>query len=442
MKLFRTIALAGLVASAFGCESFVEDLNIDPNQFTDISTSLLVNHAVLNVASIQEAEPARIAGMWTDQFTGSDRQYITQDNYGVDDSDFDATWNELYRDGLSPARGAKLKAAAEGATGFEGIATIMEGYYAAEAALLFGDVPFSEADNVTDFPDPTYDGQSSVITGAIALLNVGAGKTGSLNIGGGNSVLTGGCTWAEMAKGLEARYMLSMKDYPGALTAAEASFDAPEDEPSIIHTTVNFAENLFYQFEAEQRSDYLTFDGSYLIRVLSDTTDVSRTTAKTNDANRRAFYMYNAGGFDRLNTNEDGLFAADANFPVISYPEVQLIIAETAQRTGDNPKAIAALNNARNYWDGLMGTDDYTDLEAGDFADDAALLLAIMLEKFVSVFGLPTFYDIIRTENMIGTDLDGRDAPVQRFIYPSVERSSNANYPGLKALSDPTPINM
>lgn len=442
MKLFRTIALAGLVAGTFGCKSYVEDLNINPNQFTDISTSLLVNHAVLNVASVQEAEPARIAGMWTDQFTGSDRQYITQDNYGVDDSDFDATWRELYRDGLSPARGAKLKAAAEGAPLLEGIATILEGYYAAEAALLFGDVPFTEADNATDFPDPAYDSQASVLTNAIALLNAGAAKTGTLSVSGGNSVLAGGATWAEMAKALEARYMLNMKDYPGALAAAEASFDDPLDEPSIIHTTVNFAENLFYQFEAEQRSDYLTFDDSYLIRVLSDTTAESRTSDKTNDSNRREFYMYNAGGFDRLNTNEGGLFAADANYPVISYPELQLIIAEAAQRTGDNDKAIDALNNARNYWDGIMGTDDYVDMEASDFADDDALLSAIMLEKFVSVFGLPTFYDIIRTDNLIGTDLDGRDAPVQRFIYPSVERSSNSNYPGIKALSDPTPINM
>jgi len=231
MKLFRTIALAGLVAGTFGCKSFVEDLNIDPNRFTDISTSLLVNHAVLNIGAIQEGQPARLTGMWTDQFTGSDRQFITLDNYGVDDSDFDGPWGELYRDGLSPSRGAKAKAAAEGATGFEGIATIMEAYYGAEAALLFGDVPFSEADNATDFPDPVYDSQASVISAAIALLNEGAAKTGSLGVSGGNSVLTGSATWAEMAKALEARYKLSMKDYPGALAAAEAAFDAPADEP-------------------------------------------------------------------------------------------------------------------------------------------------------------------------------------------------------------------
>lgn len=442
MKI-RTIALSTiLMAGTFGCQSVVEDLNVNPNEFTDISTSLLVNHSVLNFGSIQEAETARISGMWTDQFTGSDRQYITQDNYGVDDSDFDAIWTDLYRDGLVVTRIAKEKAAAENAGAFQGIAEIMEAYHAAEAALLFGDVPFTEANDATNFPDPVYDPQESVLNGAITLLNQGAGRTAGLGVGEGNQVLTGSATWPELAKGLEARYKLAMQDYPGALAAAEASFDSPGDEPSIIHTTVNFAENLFFQFEAEQRSDYLTFDGSFLIRVLSDTTDISRTTDKTNDTNRRSFYMYNAGGFDRLNTNVGGYFAADQNFPVVSYPEVQLILAEAAARTGDNAKAIAALNNARNYWDGLMGTDDYADLEAGDFADDDALLIAIMMEKFVSVFGTPTFYDVIRTDNILNVDLDGRDTPVQRFIYPSVERSSNENYPGIKSLDDPTPINM
>ena len=103
MKNLRLFAFAALAIGATSCQSVVEDLNTDPNNFTEISTSLLVNHTVLNMASIAEAEPARNSGMWTDQFTGSDRQYITVDNYGVDNSDFDAIWGDLYRGGLSQA---------------------------------------------------------------------------------------------------------------------------------------------------------------------------------------------------------------------------------------------------------------------------------------------------------------------------------------------------
>ncbi|WP_420459713.1 SusD/RagB family nutrient-binding outer membrane lipoprotein [Neolewinella sp.] len=451
MKLIRSIAFTGvLLVGALGCESVVEDLNINPNEFTDISTGLLVNHSVLNMASIAESEAARIAGMWTDQFTGSDRQYISQDDYKVDDSDFDGVWEDLYRDGIVPSQIAQEKASAEDATGLLGIAQITEAFYAGEAASLFGDVPYTQANQATEFPDPVYDSQESVLRAAIALLDQGFDNTAAnpttntpaLAITGGNSVLTGEATWQELSRGLKARYLLILRDYEGALAAAQESFDEVEDEPRIIHTTTNFAENLFFQFEAEQRSDYLTFTGSYLTGVLQDSGAVSRADAKTDDANRLAFYTYTAGGFLRLNTNPGGYFAADQDFPVVSYPEVQLIIAETAQRTGDSELAIEALNNARNYWDELMGTDDYEDFDDSDFDDDNSLLEAILLEKFVSVFGTPTFYDVIRTNNIIGTNLDGRTTPAQRFLYPSVERSSNSSFPGIKTLDDPTPINM
>lgn len=450
MKLIRSIALTGiLLGGAYGCQSVVDDLNINPNEFTDISTELLVNHSVLNMASIAESETARITGMWTDQFTGSDRQYVNQDRYNVDDSDFDGVWEDLYRDGIVPAQLAQEKATAENADLFLGIGQITEGFYAAEAALLFGDVPYTQANQANEFPDPVYDDQASVVMAAIDLLDQGAANTIDPDgepflITEGNSVLTGTATWMELANGLKARYLLSMEDYEGALTAAEASFDEIDDEPRVIHTTTNFGENLYYQFDAEQRADYLTFDGSYLARVLQDTSAESRTTDNTIDSNRLAFYTFtfDAGGLLKLNTTATGYFAADQDFPIVSYPEVQLIIAEAAARTGDTDKAISALNNARNYWDTLMDTDDYDDLDGDNFDDDDSLLEAILLEKFVSVFGTPTFYDVIRTDNLIGTSLDGRETPAQRFLYPSVERSSNTNYPGLKTLDEPTPINM
>lgn len=445
MKNLRVFALAALVVCAAGCKNVVEDLNVTPNNFTEISTELLLNHSVLNMASVQEAEPARIAGMWTDQFTGCDRQYIAQDNYRVSDATFDAIWADLYRDGVAQAQLAKQQAAKENAAPLQGLAEILEGYYFAEAALLFGDVPFTEANQANAFPDPKYDGQTAVLDGALRLMADGVAKSGTFNVTFQNQVLTGGATWGEFASALEARYRLSMKDYAGALAAAEAAnFDSFGDEVSVIHSKDNFKENLFFQFEAEQRADYLCFNDSYVMNVLSDTTDVTRTTAKTNDANRRAYYMYHAGGLDRLNTNDGGIFAADKSFPIMSYPEVQLIIAETAMliETPDTDKAIAALNNARNYWDDVLGTDDYQDLVAADFADNAALLHAIRLEKFVSVFGTPTFYDVIRTNNAVGTVLDGKDTPAQRFLYPASESSSNSSFPGLKTLDDPTPINM
>ena len=439
MNQLRNFFLAAACVGLLGCQSVVDDLNVDPNNFTDISNFLITNHAVLNLVTLSEAEPARIAGMWTDQFTGSDRQYITQDNYRVTDADFDATWADIYRGGFAQAQIAKEKAQELGSADLIGVAQILEGHYAAEAALLFGDVPFSQANQATEFPDPIYDPQRDVLMGAIALIEEGIANT-TLNVTDANQVLRSSSTWDQFGNALIARYKLAMRDYAGALAAARAAdFASASNSVDINHSTTNFAENLYYQFQAEQRSDYLTFDDSYLLNIISpDSTDTYRGDDKTDDSGRLAYYTT---GID-LNTGPSGLFAAAQNWPVIGYPEVQLIVAETAARTGDTEGAIAALNNARNYWDGVLGGDSYQDYEGGDFADNDALLKAILTEKFVSVFGLPTFYDVIRTDNLIGTDLDGRAAAAQRFLYPSTESSSNANYPGLKELDVPTPINM
>ncbi|OAV42693.1 SusD/RagB family nutrient-binding outer membrane lipoprotein [Lewinella sp. 4G2] len=447
MKKILYAALLSSAALFTGCESVVDDLNVNPNEFTEVPAQLLFNQTVLNTAAIAEAEPARIAGMWSDQFAGTDRQYIVQDRFEVNPAIFDEIWGDLYQQGISQAQLAQESATASGQNAIANYASLLEGYYAAEAALMFGDVPFNEVNDL-EIADPAYDDQESVLSAAINLIQTATGGTGAGNsVSTANEVYTGTATWGEFGNALLARYYLAQGDYPSALTAARAAdFEDTSDDVSIIHTTTNFQENLFFQFEAEQRTDYLTFGNvgtvqSTLFNILSDTTAMSRGDDDTDDAARLALLSSGpAGGFYRLNVLPGGFFAADASFPVIGYPEVQLIIAEAAARTGDDDAAIAALNKARNYWDTLTGTDSYSDLDDDDFDNDDDLLEAILVEKFVSVFGLPTFYDIIRTDNLIGADMDTRNTPAQRFLYPSTEESSNSNFPGTKDLDTPTAV--
>ena len=431
------------------CESVVEDLNVNPNEFTEVPAQLVFNHAALNVAAIAEAEPARIAGMWSDQFAGTDRQYIVQDRFEVSAAIFDEIWADLYQGGISQAQIAQEQATAEGQTLIANYARLLEGYYAAEAALMFGDVPYTQA-NDPEVADPAYDSQMDVLNTAISLIQASTTGAGANNtVGSGNNIFSTSASWAQFGNALLARYYLAQGNYSSALSAAQAAnFDEVSDDVNIIHTTTNFAENLFFQFEAEQRTDYLSFgvvgtEQSTLFSILSDTTSRSRGDDKTNDAARLAYFMTPdlTSELYRLNTT-DGAFAAATNFPVIGYPEVQLIIAEAAARTGDEDTAIEALNNARNYWDTVTGADNYADLDGDDFDDNDSndLLRTILIEKYASVFGLPTFYDIIRTDNFIGADMDERSTPAERFLYPSTEISSNSNFPGEATLDDPTDV--
>ena len=447
----KNIVFAVLASAAFitSCESVVDDLNVNPNEFTEVPAQLVFNHVALNTASIAEAAPMRVAGMWADQFAGTDRQYITEDRFEVGAANFDEVWGDLFQQGISQAQIAQEQATAEGQAILANYASLLEGYYVSEAALMFGDVPYTQV-NKLEFSDPVYEPQEEVLAAGIGLIQAAISGPGADNVvSTANEVFTtgsDGTTWGEFGSALLARYYLAQGNYEQALTAARAAnFDQTTDGVMIIHTTTNFMENLVYQFEAEQRANYLSFGNegtqeSTLYNILSEGTPMSRADGNTDDAAR--LELLSSGvreGLYRINVEAGGYFAADANFPLVGYPEVQLIIAESAARTGDEEAALEALNNARNYWDELTGTDSYGDLDASDLSGDD-LIRAILVEKYVSVFGLPTFYDIIRTDNLIGADMDTRTSPAERFLYPSTEISSNSSYPGDKTLDDPTPV--
>ena len=80
----------------------------------------------------------------------------------------------------------------------KGIAKIIQGTLYADMAALYGDVPFSQAVNPNEYPNPVYDSQADVVNGGIALIEQGIALVGtaSISAGFGGNRLSGG-TWAE-----------------------------------------------------------------------------------------------------------------------------------------------------------------------------------------------------------------------------------------------------
>jgi len=434
MKKF--ITLLAITSLFIGCE-IDENLNDDPNAFTDAPIGLILNHALLNVAAIAEAEPARIASIFTDQLTGFDRQYGTLNGYSTLSSTFDEVWADALLAGVSQAQVAKAKAVEAGNAQIQGIAEILEGYYFAETALVFGDIPFSEVNN-PDFPDPVYESQATVINGAIALIQAGIQKSGSVSAA--NNVFSTSSTWSQIGNALLARYNLAMGNNSAALSAAKAAnFTSTDNDWDIIHTTTNYMENLFWMFEIEERQDYLRVQNSYMSDLINPASSIYSGNAKTDESGRFEWYVDQSNGVS-MNTT-DGFAAVDRNYPVVSFEEVQLIIAETAVATSPD-EALAALNKVRANNNSKYGGnfDAYTtaDFAAGGMVNrglstSAAMTMEIMMEKFKSVIGAPTFHDVRRNNNLIGTRIknSGTNVIPQRYLYPPEEQAANENFPGL-----------
>jgi starch-binding outer membrane protein, SusD/RagB family len=444
MKKYIYLIFTFILASS--CE--VEGLNDTENSFTDSPIGLVLNHSILNVVSIAEAEAARVTSIFSDQFTGVDRQYGTLNGYSTVASNYDALWEDFYQRGITQAQITKTKAIESGNSSVEGQALILEGYYFGEAALLFGDIPFSEVNG--ESTDPTYEDQKTVINGAIGLLDQGISKVGQLSAS--NNVFTTDSRWAQIANALKARYYLALKNYANAKESAEtANFQSSSNDWAIIHSDANYGENLFWQFEVEQRQDYLKVENSYMSRLLDPTSEIYRGNTKTDESKRFSYYVAENGL--SLNTT-DGFAAQKESFPVISFEEVQLIIAESSllNASGDEATALAALNKVRANnaikFNSQYDAYSMTDFETGGILNKNlnkkdALRLEILLEKYCSVIGLPTYQDVLRTKNLIGVPIKSDDTEIipQRFLYPLTESSSNSNFPGLIDQFVPTKIN-
>jgi hypothetical protein len=440
LKFIKIYSLSALLLLAtWSCSDFTDGIDQDPNNFTSAPGALLIGQANLANVKMHESQISRVSGIWTDQFTGDDRQYIALNEYNTTAGDYDDDWDDIYADGLAQARLAEEKGLAAGDDILVGVSRIIQGILIAQTASLWGDVPFSEALDYFSFPNPNYDSQSSVLQAGQDLLSSGISLVGTTKVAdayGSPVYVDNSATFAKVAHSAKARYYMTAKNYSMALAEARLGISSPDGDLLAAHTNATGAQNLYWQFQVEQRDGYLTVSNSYLRKLLDG--EVARRLATPGDANRRAVYFT---GTDLNVTDGVGYFGPGASFPIISWVETKLIEAEAAVRLGGSEEVNGrnAFNEVRNYLATLYGGAFPASSSSGN-----TLILEILEEKYISLIGgLAIYDDVRRTNNALGVPIKGTGTNVipQRFLYPQIEINSNANFPGLVDLFTPTPVN-
>lgn len=434
-KLIYLFAI-GTLAS---CSEYTDGINESPNNFTSAPENLLIGQASLSVVKLSGSQASRTSGVWTDQFTGADRQYINLNNYTVTAGDFDDDWDDVYANGLAQAKEAESLAQANGNVVLQGVAQLTQALLLGEAAALWGDIPDSEALDYVTFPNPMYDSQSAVLARVQTLLSSAITNVGTATVAaayGAPVFRANSATWANVARSLKARYYLVAKDYPNALAQAKLGISSASGDLLSAHSNTNGAKNLYYQFVVEQRGGYLTVGGpSNLLRLLNGSR--ARLLATPGDSGRLAKYFNG----QELNTSATGYFAVDASFPIVSYVETKLIEAEAEQRIGGagSTAGLAAFSAVRSHLATVYG---------GSFpastANGTALTNQILEEKYISLIGsLQVYHDTRRTDNVLGVPIKNSNTTTipQRFLYPQNEINANTNFPGIVGLFVKTPVN-
>lgn len=444
LKLFAFITLLAGLAS---CTNLVEGINENPNNPVDAPANKMIASLVIADQFLHEQDIARTAGMWSGYFTGEDRQYLSTQVYDVTAGDFEYGWQGVYADVVEPSRIIQAKALANNQKDIVGVAQICEAHAIGTAAALWGDVPYSQAANIADYPEPQYDNQTDVYASVQTLLSEAITNAAGTNNYAASTTVG---DWGEIAYTLKARYYLHVGNLDEAITAAQSGISTPENTWMGTHGSAQQAWNTYWYFLAWEREGYMGASEAMLRNILDTASTQYRGNAKTDETARHAFY------YSGTNPNfDDGMFAQTASFPLVTFEENQLILAEALATNGAgvDADALAALNTVRATNTAKYGTtyDAYVeaDFDAGAIANPnnlspkEALLAEIHMEKWIALYGqIEGFTDIRRTNNAIGVPInDGSQFP-ERFIYPQNEINTNKNTPSpLPSLFTPTPVN-
>lgn len=445
-----------LLVGVVGCDSVTNSLtdgyNENPNNPTTAPAEKIFVAGQVGTVTFLESHSARKGGMWAQYFSGEDRQYSSIHSYNITASDSDSDWFMAYVRGLTNLRQAREKYQEFDVVPVNQVAAtkIWEAMLMGQVTALWGDVPFSNAVNSDESWTPTYDSQSDVYSSIITLLNE-AIQTLENNatpaISGDVTTLDGNVgAWLKVAYTLKARYLMHTGDETGALTAAQNGIDAADGSGDALmpHGEQQARnQNLYYAFTVVERSGYLAANRSHARDMLTN-----GNNGKTDETDRLNYY------YDGTNLNNtDGFAAASESFPLVTYMENQMIIAEAeaakGTATGDQ-NAVDALNNSRDYLDNKFDTDNYddlllTDFQAGGAYENTSIPQHVRNWTYLGLIGQIEGFNFVRRidYNVDGlSPVQGSEFP-QRFLYPQDERNTNSdNLPDpVPGLFDATPVN-
>ena len=427
----------------------------------------------------QSAGATRISMIWLNSGSGSDRQYIALNDWNaVTANDFTDTWGEAYAGTVAQAQLGREKSLGENNEILAGAFKVMEAFSMGMITSLWGDVPYSQVNQVTEFPNPVYDSQTSVYNAVQLLLDeavmnlesgngLGIPENGDLYYDGNVS------KWVKLAHSLKARFYLHVKDYPNAYLSSLNGMSSVSDDMYAQYGPVyGQSFNPFYSFLVYDRDGYMSAIDSYAPDLLDSTSPTYRGNVKTDESARRFynyidFNVYSQGTeLNFLNDFdwgffENGKFGLD--MPLITYGEMLLIQAEYQARNSGLSAGVSAYNsyraqlNSANYLGGYEAARSHlyanyadVDFQSGgienpDNIDELnAFLRELYEERYVFFIGhLEAFNDFGRTNNIAEIELkSGNTGTPQRFIYPQSEINSNPNVPSpLPSVTEKTPVN-
>jgi hypothetical protein len=506
MKWLRFAVVAGTLAGWTAACDFVEPTSSNPNTLPDASIDQLFVANQLAAWFFNEGDLSRHASVFFQQMGGTDRQGTGIERYVLDEQSLQSEWARVYGSGETRTGGGLIdlrrgQAIAEerGSRVYTGILKVHEAFLIGMAASVWGDMPYSQAANIEEYPTPVFDEQADVYAAvqdlldeAIADLSSGEETAADASLSTVDMRFGGDAdAWEAVAWTLKARFYLHWAELNGA-PAYTAAHDAALNGIATaggdwysLHSTSLTESNVWYLFNIE-RSGYISGgnivfmldlddDGEYTEGVDDPRLPIYFTKGEVcpvgpnpgdpfdcgaGEADPIAKYAGSPTGSGTQFTLDGVLYQdpgpaasqlnvvgeADYGHRLVSCTENQLILAEAEAQVGTEANAQAALQAAfaceEAYWAGRGFTIDL-DAIYDTGATGQALLDLIAMQKYFGLYLNPEVWnDHKRTCTPALTPAGGAAALPATLFYVQAERQTNPNTPTnttLFALNDNDP---
>ncbi|MEO6131267.1 MAG: SusD/RagB family nutrient-binding outer membrane lipoprotein [Saprospiraceae bacterium] len=416
------------------CDNFFQDANTNPNSPNVVPVSVLLPTTQLALSYVYWGDGSRFLSLFTQHVTGVNRQFVAYNNYNIVGNSTDNMWISLiYPKVLNNLK--ELKKIADPTTEFTyiGIADVIEAYTLLFTTDCFGDIPYSEALQGLDIPQPKFDTQQEIFASIKSLLDAAKAefaKGTSSKKPGADDLIYGGdvASWLGFANGIQARADLRLAkksgNYQAVLDDIAGGVGAGGDA-RLPYGTASTANGPWYQYN-EQRNDISI--GIRYKEILTSLNDPRDAT-------------YGA----ELNTDHP-ILTPDYALPFYTYTEQTFIEAEAKFRTGDVAGAYDAYLEAIGL---SMADAKITDQAAIDaylaqpsVSNGAGNLTLemIMTQKYIAMFLDPeAFADWRRTGIPTLVPNTGTQIP-RRLPYPETEVLYNHNTPTPAEVNIFTPV--
>jgi hypothetical protein len=454
------------------------DLNTNENQPLKASSPTLLTAAEFSGVMLDEGsfvasgDGDGFLGIFSQQFAGNHAEGINYNGYVLKHGDFQFLFNDAFVSSLMNLK-QLINNANPNEQAYVGIAEILQAYQLGYLTSVYGDLPWTQALDVVKYPNPKYDAQVDIYTQVQNLLSQGVANLNA----GANETVTGDIiyngsinNWIAAAYLLKARYYnhFSKKDPQGSATSALLMVDSAK-----LAGLTSDAGDFVLPYDGLTGATTNPWVGMYSNGMLVANKTFLDNLIAVNDPRVNAFFdslpsptfgtssVYGLGKVQSQNVGT-GLYmiigpsttfgTATSSVRMATYPELLMIEAEAALRSGDPARAATAHNAAvQAHLSSLVTSpSDVAKIPAyvANYASETASTITlgkIMTEKHKIMFSItaeswmdvrrmnyqyPSWLSIPVLDETVTPAVPVASSFIQRLLYPQSELDKNgANVP-------------